>query len=184
MQPFLGRIVLAKLELLLRGWFKGNDTRTLCRFVEWRFAILLADYVGNDEEYLHNIWSAAKFANECLRLLYWQGLWMQPSIARTIARCGFGFLETFNKLATMALARNLPRFQVIPKSHMWAHVVHTLRAEAASEELVLNPISFSCQQDEDFVGRVCALSRVCHPATLHARTLQKYKVAMAVRWGQ
>ena len=152
--------------------------------MEWRFAILLADYDGNDEDYLQNIWSTARSANECLRLLYWQGLWMQPNIARTIACHGFGFLQTFNKLAATALARNLPRFQVTPKCHMWAHVVHSLRVEAAPEELVLNPISFSCQQDEDFVGRVCALSRVCHPATLHSRTLQKYKVAMAVRWGQ
>ena len=167
-----------------RNWFKGNDTRTICSFVQWKFGTFLADYEGNSEDYLRNIWATAKFANDCLRALYSNGLWMQADTARSIASDGFGFLRLFNKLAAHALACNLPRYQVIPKSHMWAHVVHSLRAEAGCSQLVLNPLSFSCQQDEDFVGRICALARVCHPATLHFRTLQKYKVAVATRWGQ
>ena len=109
---------------------------------------------------------------------------MTSQTAMAVADHGFLFLQAFNKLAGLALARNFPRYQVIPKAHMWAHVVHSLRLQATTGQLVLNPLSFSCQVDEDFVGRVCALSRICHPATVHFRTLQKYKVCMAIRWEQ
>ena len=171
---------------LLRSWFKGNDTRSLARYVEWKFARILADYdeqgPENQETYLQNIHLGAKHANGFLRCLYSSPLWMTPETARAASDSGLSFLRLFNQLASQALQLGWPRYKLTCKLHMMAHIAHQLRSEAASGHKVLNPLSASCQLDEDMVGRICALARSCAAKTMHQRVLQKYLVNLAVRW--
>lgn len=47
---------------------------------------------------------------------------------------------------------------------------------------VPNPLTYSCQMDEDLVGRVSAFSRVVSSRTIHERTLSRYQVALAGKW--
>ena len=150
--------------------------------MEWRFERALADCSNDDEEYTRYIWRAAQHANAFMRKLYRSGLWMQPPRAAAAADLGLSFLRCFYRLASLAYGRRKTRFQIATKLHMFAHITHALRLEAATDNPTLNPISFSCQADEDFVGKVCSLSRVCHGRTLHIKTLQKYKVNLALRW--
>ena len=167
----------------LRNWFKGNDTRTVLRFIEWRFGRALADYDGLDEPYLEAVFDAGVHANACMRHLYGNGLWLSPFMAATISDHGLAFLRGFSRVATIAYGRSTPRFLIVPNVHMFAHIMHDIRLEGLTGHPVMNPLAYSCQLDEDYVGRVCALARTCHAKTLHYRTLQKVKVAMAVKWG-
>ena len=107
---------------------------------------------------------------------------MKPSQARLVGYNGLMFIKTFGKLASMALRQKLPRFQLVPKVHIWAHVVHDLLEAAKKPHMVLNPLAYSCQCDEDFVGKICTLSRATHARTMHCRTLQKYLLNLALRW--
>ena len=166
----------------LRGWFKGNDTRVLCSFLEWHLARILADFTGHDEAYIRKMWEAAKHVNSFLRGLYSSGLWIPAAEASSFADAGLAFLDRFQDLAAMAYARRVPRYQLVPKLHMMAHVIYDLRFQARKSATVINPMAFSCQADEDFIGKICILSRSCHGKTLHDRTLQKYKVNLAARW--
>lgn len=127
------------------------------------------------------IWEASKHANACLRKMYGTGLWMSPAKARTLAGHGLEFLRCFQDLAAGFYELHLPRFQLVSKLHMWAHVCYDLLRDAERGE-VMNPLSASCQMDEDFVGRVCSISRATHGRTVHSKTLQKYKINLAVRW--
>ena len=129
-----------------------------------------------------DIWQAAVFANRSLQILYHEGLFMEPSKAALVAENGLMFIRTFGKLATRSLELKLPRFQLVPKIHIWAHVVHELKQAASFSHPVLNPLAYSCQCDEDFVGKICALSRATHARTLHHKTLQKYRLNLALRW--
>ena len=168
----------------LRSWFKGADTRCICNFIEWFFARSLANTPVDDpnEEFMSNILAGAQHCNQFLRQLYSSGLWMPSNTASMIANHGLSFLRVFNKLAAEALLRQVPRYQLVCKLHMFGHLCHSLRLDAAASEWVLNPLSFSCQGDEDFVGRICQIARACHGRTMHERTLQKYKVNLAIRW--
>ena len=106
---------------------------------------------------------------------------MTPEQATTASECALGFLRTFNRLASKSFELGWPRFKMTCKLHMVAHVAHQLR-EDASRGWVLNPLSASCQMDEDMIGRVCFIARSCPAKTLHNRVLQKYLVNLAVRW--
>ena len=170
---------------LFRGWFKGNDTRSLARYIEWRYSRFLADYTNdgplNLESYLVNIWQAASHANNFLRRLYHNPLWMDPSEAMAASHSALQFLAVFNILAARSYELGYPRYKLTCKLHMMGHLAHQLREEGLTHHKVLNPLAASCQIDEDMVGRVCALARACPAATMHERVLQKYLVNVAVR---
>lgn len=153
------------------------------RYIEWKYARVLADFCGSDEDeaYMTYIWQGAKHANTCLHMLYEAPLWMEPDTARTISDEGLNFLRDFKKLASMAYKRSTPRYQIVTKLHFWAHICWDLRLQADTGHPVLNPLAYSCQMDEDYVGKICSLSRYCHGRTIHSATLQKYKINLALR---
>ena len=128
------------------------------------------------------ILQVARHTNTCLSMLYEAPLWMEPDTARAISDEGLNFLRGFKKLASMALRRGNPRYQIVTKLHFWAHICWDLRFQADTGYPVLNPLAYSCQMDEDYVGKVCSLSRLCHGRTMHFATLQKYKINLALRW--
>ena len=168
----------------MRSWFKGADTRAVMRFIEWTFGRSLADLPDGDENerYMNKILETARHGNECLRQLYACALWLPPDKAAEIGESGLCFIRCFNNLAAQAYHRRLPRFQLVCKIHMFAHVCHGLLRDARSRIETLNPVAYSCQMDEDFVGKVCSMARSTHAKTLHERTLQRYKVNLAIRW--
>ena len=77
--------------------------------------------------------------------------------------------EGYANLATHAHRRGWKLFKLRPKTHMLVHVSLDLQ----KGDLGLNPLSASCWQDEDMIGRVSRLSRTVHPVTASLRTIQK-----------
>ena len=166
---------------LPRSWFKGADTSIMTKFLEYKYSRLLAD---EDCDLLICIHAALKASNEFLRLLYGQGLWMDVQSAGQAAGHGFDFLQAYNKAAALCWHQALPRFKLQPKLHMLAHVCHQLveDSRAATCGGVLNPIAYSCQQDEDFVGRISTIVRKQHSRSVNRRVLQKFKLQLAAKW--
>ena len=69
-------------------------------------------------------------------------------------------------------------------STFWFAIFHLLRKEwehrlTCGAECVVNFLAWACWSDEDFIGRVCRISRVTHPFTTGYRTifraLMKYR---------
>ena len=165
-----------------RNWFKGNDTTSICRFIEWKFRRILAEYTGPHEDYLTGILTAATAGNEFLRTLYSSPLWMRACDAKHASHNGLEFMKAYKFIGAYALKKQWPRYNLTPKIHFLAHLVHGLRGEAARGHEVLNILSSSCQLDEDFVGRIASAVRVCSSRTVHMRTLEKYLINVAIRW--
>ena len=67
---------------------------------------------------------------------------------------------------------------------MIAEVRHLLIVEAGygEETLSINPLVWATQCDEDFVGRVAALSRKVSSRTLHKKTIERYLISLAAAW--
>ena len=69
---------------------------------------------------------------------------------------------------------NFPGFSIKPKIHLLRHSEHELVQWLSNPQVhyILNPLAFGCEQNEDFIGRACRLSRRCDTRTLCVRVLQ------------
>ena len=77
---------------------------------------------------------------------------------------------------------NVPRFKYQPKFHQIAEVRFQLLEDRAKGIKSLSPLTFNCQMDEDFVGRVAQMSRAVSSRAVHRKTLQRYKLAVSSVW--
>ena len=116
-------------------------------------------------------------ANEFLRGLYAEGLFIGPRHAAYLAKCGFRFLKAYMWLATASYERKLPRFPFQPKFHYVHHLVWDLQQYSSQRIWALNPICTSVQMQEDLVGRVARVSRRVSPITVSLRTLERVQLA-------
>ena len=81
---------------------------------------------------------------------------------------GMLFLKPYSKLAFLAYTLGRPLF----KHSMEAHYMHPY----------LNPLSYSCESAEDFIGRVFLLSKRAASGSAHARALQTWLAVSLGQW--
>ena len=172
------------LSTHLRTWFKGADTHSVARWVEHKFS-------GHADEYLQSIHQTAQHGNEFMRKLYHCGLWMEPSNASLAIRSGMKFLKEYRVCAQFAFEAKKCRFKIPPKYHAFVHIDHAMindlgkispKTLEANTPSILNPLCYSCQLDEDFVGQVSALSRTGNISTAHDRVMNLYLLNLAKYW--
>ena len=75
----------------------------------------------------------------------------------------------FARLASMCHERGIHAFKFRPKYPLGLHLVDDLSFGLAG----MNPCSFSCWSDEDYIGRCSRVSRSTHPLLQATRTIQK-----------
>ena len=145
---------VAHIHDCVRTWFKGADTATMTKFLEHKYARLLADM---DDDMMDTIHAAFQSANCFLHELYNQGLWIESHVALRVAGHGFQFLDRFARATTLSWSHLLPHFKLQPRLHMFSHPAHELVAHARKvgpNGHIVNPANWSCQLDEDFVGKI------------------------------
>ena len=163
------------------NWFKGDDTRTILHFLEERFEALVA--VGTEPpEYFGAVLEAIKGANHFMHVIYNAGLWLTDSEANRCIQSLSRFLKYYQVCATLAYERKNPRFRLSPKYHSAAEVLFDIMHAKAGNVQGLNPLAWSTQIDEDFVGRVATFSRAVSSRTVHFKTVQRYKLSLGVQW--
>ena len=168
-----------------RAWFKGNDTTTVCLFLENMFNKFLKDEHCDHEhkEYFAHILACLASANEFMRTLYNSSIWLTES-QRTAAIASIQrILAEFTACAGYAYnVLAMTRFAYRTKYHMFAEIYYGLLKEHRSQVPSLNPLCNSTQMDEDFVGRVSTLARSVAYKTVHFKTLQRYCLSLASNW--
>ena len=136
-------------------WHKGALTRTLMDFVESRFGS--EDFSNN--ELLSRCQEACTAANSMLRLLYNNDLWLTVDVAREAGELGMKFLRRFECLARRSHELGKRMFILQPKCHAFHHLCLDLLHGSQRNEDTLNILAFSCQADEDYIGRPSRISR-------------------------
>lgn len=166
-----------------RSWFKGADTTSLLIYLEHKLEDALPLIDDNDvRRYFALIHAAVCSANAFLRVFYHSNLWLANREADVAIAEGQQCLDTFQKLASTAFDWGLTRWKIQPKYHMVGEILFDMRSCREAGLPVLNPLCWSTQQDEDFVGRVSAISRHVDARTIHERTISRYQLALASRW--
>ena len=97
---------------------------------------------------------------------------------------GFAIPEGYGLLATKTKGLGICLFRVKPKLHLQEHFPKEWELQiAAGAKHVINFLVWACWSDEDYIGRVCRISRQTHPFTTGAKTifraLMKYKRILA-----
>lgn len=79
-----------------------------------------------------------------------------------------------------------------PKLHALDHVFRAIRSDSSFHQKSMNPLTASCQCDEDLIGRVSRVSGRVNIRTVTKRTLQRHLIscndvwrsADILHWGQ
>lgn len=169
---------------LLRGWFKGNDTTTLCRYLEWKFGEIRSsgDVKESDRDYVECIYAALRATNVALSTMFSAGLWLSGAEQNSLIQSLSVLLDCFQKAANHAFTKHWTRFKLQPKFHSVCEVKFQLMFERRAGAQSLNPVAFATQQDEDFVGRLCNFSKVVSSRTLSAKVIERYQIALRALW--
>lgn len=169
------KISWEKTRLFPTGtWHKGALTVTLMDYVEFRF--LRETF---DEPMLGLAADACFAIQKCTRTLYKSSLWLEPAACRQVAEQGFQFLRRYAQLATVAsnMGRSLWIFQ--PKIHCLHHFLTDMWYICSSGDPTPNPLGWSCQPSEDFIGRPSRLSRrVTAQAPVLHRIMDRYLMSV------
>ena len=120
-----------------------------------------------------------------MRQLYAHGLFFKRKDAVEFLRLGYDFASKYVAAADMALRMGRTRFKLSPKLHALYHILQYVQDDLANTQasFIRNPVTYSTQQDEDFVGRVAALSTAVASRTMHAQTMARYAINFWNHWG-
>ena len=118
-----------------------------------------------------------RLVNVFISVLYAEGFWVPARRGRRLASILQSFLLIYQECAGEALKRSMNRYPLVPKSHMLAHCAFQMMYEAQRGDWIMNPLSTANQQQEDFIGRPCRLSRRVHLRRIHLRVIQRSLLA-------
>ena len=152
------------------NWYKGSLSRTFCDYLEdvtkgRRF----------DDNLLNMCVEGVQALNSFLRGLYASDIFLDPETARRLGEYGLRFLRRYSQAAAGAQAQGRCLFSLIPKLHCLQHIcLKALVLESQSCERVVNPLVYSVQQSEDFIGRNSRVARHVHPRLCSQRVCERF----------
>ena len=176
--PILTRLQASTIEWEISttypkgSWFKGELTTTLGRFVRY-----MTSGGNNESPMVDLVGEACAAIDSCIRGLYEGDAFLPSETARQLGEQGLRFLRRYSALADMALQSGQALFLIIPKVHVLQHAFLVDLVLAADRgPWVVNPICYSVQQSEDYIGRNSRTSRKVHPTQAARRTIERHLV--------
>ena len=159
---------------------KGSDSMLLLRWLQTQlFAFMREPLHADDVDTLRLMREGCQYAIVFMHNLYNHGLWLTPGCARQVASGMRRFIKVFNCLAHLARTRhNYTAYPKKSKLHMLTHTVHDLEMWLSNPAIkrIPNVLIWSCEMNEDIVGRLSRLSRRCAAKQGARRTLELYLI--------
>ena len=143
---------------------------------------MIAAVDDSAKPYLEEMLNLFTFANRFMSKLYNCNLWIKAGARQVIINSCEGLLQSFVSCAQMAFDLDLCRFKLRPKYHMVGELLFSFKTDDLKGRETLNPLAYSTQVDEDFIGKVATFSRHVSSRTLHTRTLRRYLLALKASW--
>jgi hypothetical protein len=161
---------------------KGSDV-TLC--LKW-ISVITYGFVqtctDNDQlQILNIILSASQAAVGFFDCMNQHRLWMSTACAISLYELGHFFLVDYGWLAGWAYRNQFCLFSVKPKAHFFRHILLELLAQLeANTQVVLNPLTWNCEQNEDMIGRISSLTVKLDSRVSTRRVLEFWMVKSAI----
>ena len=165
----------------------------MTKFLESKYAQILSEQPGHQHaKYLASILKCLQASNEFFQTLYRAPLWLRDCDRNKTIEALDNLLAGFKEAANYNFrVLKLCRFKFQPKFHMLAEIRFELVSERLKSERAgksagktssFNPITYSTQMDEDFIGKISQMSRFVASRTVHRKTMERYKLAVASVW--
>ena len=156
-------------------WSKGHTTRVLNK---WFIAECNAhEEEVRSDELLTIVYRCAFAIEQFLKGLYSYELWIPSAAALRIADYGLDFLKWYGRGAREAFENSKNLFFMMPNLHRLHHIAWDLKDAAQRLDFVPNPLMWSTQPSEDYIGRPSRISRRVSPRLQVLRTLQRSLIA-------
>ena len=115
-----------------------------------------------DDQALPLAFKAAKAMNDFLRGIYFEEAFIQAKAAAKLANFFLGFLRFHGEAIALDFGTGRTLFLQMPNLNQLQHIGIELRDQSQTVKFCVNPLLFSSQMDEDFIGRPLRLSRRVH----------------------
>ncbi|CAL1151623.1 unnamed protein product, partial [Cladocopium goreaui] len=165
------------------GWFKGADTVCILEFLESRIGGDLIAMSESRKPIFLEIHATISAANAFMRCMYRAGLWLSHEERDFLLKAGTRCVNSFLRCALRAFNASATRWKFMPKFHLFGEWLFTMEKQKRLGLPSPNLLMFSCQMDEDYVGRIGSISRTVSLRTVHTRTLTRYLIALVANWG-
>ena len=183
-----------RLDSFPAARFKGSDALLMLR---WLRQLMLAGPVRADgvsrtgvspatsggdafgRRVCSSILAAANSGLQFFHVMHTEGLWIGQNAAGKMVKDCETFCKEECSLAREFLQLGKCRFRMEPCVHHFMHFgVDLQEMISAGASWIYSPVADNCEGDEDFVGRVCRLSRCVHMSSMSLRTLQRYLIRL------
>ena len=152
------------------SWYKGSLSTTFCEFIE-----SMTKGKQFEDELLTKCGEAAGALNKFMTGLYENDAFLDRATAYNLAEHGLRFLRRYSYCAAQALQQGRCLFVITPKFHALHHICLVDMLLGSNRcRWVCNPIIWSVQMLEDFVGRNSRVSRRIHPSTATRRCTERH----------
>ena len=163
---------------------KGADVTLVLMFLD--FFLQLAQRNPRDDHDKYVLSAMHKLVQGTLNFLgvmHSHDLWLPHGCAGYMMKQGLCALRAYSFCGRVALEQDRKRlFCMRPKFHYWAHTIFEMKGSyESSHPQTLSPAIFTCEMNEDFIGKVSRISRHVSPRLTILRTLQRYGVAFQAR---
>lgn len=161
---------------------KGSDVTLMMKWLRTATCAFLSDCSDHEKvEVLKTIWSAANLAVQFFDHMNGHCLWLSTSCGAVLYEYGHSFLIGYTWLAGYAHRSQMCLFSVKPKAHFFRHILLDLRLQLEkNDRVILNPLCWNCEQNEDFIGRMSALTIKLDSRVATHRVLEFWMVKASI----
>lgn len=155
-------------------WHKGSLTVTFMMWLEHLIAKLPTD----SRSLLPKCREGTLCLNALFECLYGADAFLTVEQSNLVTRNGLRFLEIYQSMAVSQYeVGRAYAFPLYPKLHGFHEILLTTRSDTLRTGTSMNPLMWSCQIDEDVVGRASRLSRRVSIKQTMQRTLDRYLIS-------
>lgn len=123
-----------------------------------------------------------KKINQFMRGIYSSDVFIDRSEGLELSNALYAFIKAYAFEAHASYNKGVSAFAMYPKLHFLHEVAHTMKRQCHKCGICMNPATFSCSIDEDFIGRTAAITRCVAARIMAKRTLQRYLCLIQCTW--
>ena len=159
---------------------KGSDTLLLLKWLRFVVGLLLVDEapqgdLAQERSMLRLLHQMIEHSLQMCDLIYSHKLFLPRDCAAKLYLHMMIVLRSYKRMAKDFVDQGVSGFRLKPKFHALMHIAYDLRCGLKQgTPLLLSPITFGCEPNEDHTGRVSRLSRTLATKTLGLRLTQRY----------
>lgn len=157
---------------------KGSDTMILLKYVRFQLSLVLLSpgpLVLPHVQILGLLRDAVDKGIDMCDALYSHNLLLPRTCASRLYLDIMVVIRGYKRVAAHCLYHGFSGFRLKPKLHAMAHIAFELREVLKKNtEVLLSPLVWSCELNEDHIGHVARVSRKLNTKTLGLRMVQRY----------